>query len=139
MHDGEKWNEKQTDINVALSLILDGLDDVYDMAMLLSADSDQGATAKWFSERLGPQNKRLLAIAPPNRSVPDKVKPYAFKSFSLSRDLVERCIMGPTVQGKSGLIVRPSEYDPPAGWVHPDDRPKGKPPKPPKTWFKATK
>ena len=39
-----KWTEKQTDLNVALELIMDGLDDVYDVALLLSADTDQVAT-----------------------------------------------------------------------------------------------
>ena len=130
MHDGEKWNEKQTDINVALSLMLDGADDVYDMAILLSADSDQGATARFFRERF--PEKRLLAVAPPNRPVSDKVKPYAFQHFSMSRQLMERAVMGETVQGKNGLIVRPPSYAPPVGWMHPDDRPKGKPPKAPK-------
>lgn len=130
MHDGEKWNEKQTDINVALSLILDACDDIYDMAILISADSDQGATAKTFSERF--PHKRLLAVAPPERSVPDKVKPYAFQHFTINRPLMERCVMREAVQGKSGLIMRPNTYAPPQGWMHPDDRPKGKPPKAPK-------
>lgn len=130
MHDGEKYNEKQTDINVALSLILDGCDDIYDMAILLSADSDQAATAKFFTERF--PHKRLLAVAPPDRPVSDKVKPYAFAAFSLNKHTLERCVMRETVQGKTGLIVRPKEYDPPDWWMHPDDRPKGKAPKAPR-------
>jgi NYN domain len=130
MHDGEKWNEKQTDINVALALMTDAFDDLYDMAILISADSDQGSTARFFSERF--PDKKLLAVAPPDRKVPDKVKPYAFQSFSMNRNLMDLAVMRETVQGKSGLIVRPPSYAPPAGWMHPDDRPKGKPPKAPK-------
>ena len=43
------------------------------------------------------------------------------------------------VQGKKGVIWRPAEYKPPEGWVHPDHRPQGKAPKPPKkaAWSKA--
>lgn len=130
MHDGIKWNEKQTDINVALSLILDAVDDVYDIAILVSADSDQGATAKVFKERF--PAKRLLAVAPPNRPVSDKVKPYAHQHFTMPRLLMERCVMSEVVHGKGGAIVRPDEYAPPPGWMHPDARPKGKPPKAPK-------
>lgn len=130
MHDGEKWNEKQTDINVALALMLDGVDNVYDMAILLSADSDQGATARFFRERF--PDKVLLAVAPPNRPVSDKVKPYADQHFTMNRSLMEKCVMGEIVQGKSGNIIRPEEYAPPEGWVHPDQRPKGKAPKIPK-------
>lgn len=132
MHDGDKWNEKQTDINVALSLMLDAVDDVYDIAILLSADSDQGATARIFKERF--PDKRLLAVAPPDRSVPDKVKPYAWKFFSISIATLERCVMKETVQGKTGSILRPASYTPPEGWMHPDDRPRNKPGKPPKKW-----
>lgn len=127
VHDGEKWNEKQSDINVALHLMLDGVDNLYDMAILLSADSDQAATAKLFRERF--PDKKLLGVAPPNKSVPNKVQPYCFAHFALSEATMERCIMSEQVQGRKGLITRPGEYAPPSGWVHPDDRPKGKPPK----------
>lgn len=137
IHDGEKWNEKQSDINVALHLILDACDDKYDMAILLSADSDQAATAKLFCERF--PGKRLLGVAPPTKSVPNKVQAFCYDTYSLSRTVIERCVMGETVKGKSGLIHRPEAYAPPPDWVHPDDRPTGKPPKPPKksAWSKA--
>jgi hypothetical protein len=137
IHDGEKWNEKQSDINVALHLILDGVDDIYDMAILLSADSDQAATAKIFKERFA--GKRLLAVAPPTKSVPNKVHPYCFDHFSLPKLMMERCVMGESVAGKTGAIMRPPEYARPDNWVHPDDRPKGKPPKAPKKWGPAFK
>lgn len=130
MHDGTKWNEKQTDINVALSLILDAQDDLFDIGILLSADSDQGATARFFRERF--PCKKLLSVAPPNRPVSDKVKPYADQHFTMSRALMERAVMPELVEGKHGVIRRPDNYAPPAGWMHPDDRPKGKPPKAPK-------
>ena len=139
IHDGEKWNEKQSDINVALHLMLDGIDDKYDIAILLSADSDQAATAKLFCERF--PDKKLLGVAPPTKAVPNKVQPFCFAHFALSRLTLERCIMGETVAGRTGPISRPAAYAPPPGWVHPDDRPKGKVPKaPPKgAWSKGVK
>ena len=137
VHDGEKWNEKQSDINVALHLMLDAIDNVYDMAILLSADSDQAATAKLFSERF--PYKKLLAVAPPTKAVPNKVQQYCFAHFSLSKEILERCVMGDSVAGTKGAIMRPKAYDPPEDWVHPDDRPKGKPPKAPKIWGKPVR
>lgn len=127
VHDGEKWNEKQSDINVALHLMLDAVDDKYDLAILLSADSDQAATAKMFCERF--PNKKLLGVAPPNKVVPTKVQPHCFQHFSLSIATLERCVMPETIGGLKGLIRRPNQYAPPNGWMHPDNRPKGKPPK----------
>lgn len=120
--------------NVALSLILDAVDDNYDLAVLLSADSDQAATARTFKERF--PGKKLLAVSPPNRPVSDKVKPYAWKAFTLSFTLLERCVLPSEVHGKTGVIRRPDSYAPPEGWVHPDNRPTVKPPKPPRAWGK---
>ena len=127
VHDGQKWNEKQSDINVALHLILDAVDDQYDLAILLSADSDQAATAKMFCDRF--PHKKLLGVAPPNKTVPTKVQPHCFIHFSLSVPMLEKCVMGDAIQGAKGLILRPTQYAPPTGWIHPDHRPKGKPPK----------
>src|SRR3546814_6946805 len=50
--DAGKHSEKQSDINVALSVIIDGIDDVYDWAFLVRADSNQAATADRKSTRL---------------------------------------------------------------------------------------
>jgi hypothetical protein len=123
------YSEKQSDINVALSLILDGLDDVYDAAFLVSADSDQVATAKFFKERLAPKGKRLFAGIPFSKTFPTDYSSLGVQRRDISADFLERCVMGAQVQGKKGMINRPAEYAPPVGWVHPDDRPKGKAPK----------
>lgn len=118
----EKYTEKQSDINVALSLILDGLDDIYDWAFLVSADLDQAATARHFAERLG--HKKLVCVAPPNKEVPQKSLPYSHTHFVLTKQMIEACVMPAIVQTPKGtLIRRPAQYAPPDGWVHPDNRP----------------
>lgn len=120
--DLNKMTEKQSDINVALSLIMDAYDDSYDIAYLLSADSDQAATGRVFSSRF--PSKSLISVAPPTKEPPHKLRPYAKKSFALTFEDIELCLFGGTISGKAGLIVRPTEYAPPSGWVHPDDRPR---------------
>ena len=118
-----KRTEKQSDINVALALILDAEDDLIDSAYILSADSDQAATAIRFRERF--PEKRLYGIAPPTKTVPRKVINEADDHFVLSKLEIETCVMPMYVMGKTGNpIRRPTEYDPPAGWVHPDNRPR---------------
>ena len=126
---GDSYSEKQSDINVALSLICDGEDDLYDAAFLLSADSDQIATARFFRDRLAPKGKRLFAAIPPNKTVPVEYKSLGVPKRQISFVMMERCVMPAQVQGKNGLINRPHEYAPPEGWVHPSDRPTAKPPK----------
>lgn len=135
----KKWTEKQTDINVALAVITDGIDDVYDTAFLLSADTDQVATARTFSERLSPQGKKLIGIAPPGRAVPSDYSKYGVKGVTLTRYQIERCVMPEQVAGPDKLIMRPPEYAPPEGWLHPDNRPKSQPPKQKVAWGKGFK
>ena len=116
-------SEKQSDINVALSLILDAEDGVFDCAYLVSADSDQAATARVFRERF--PKKKLIGVAPPTKVVPNKVIAYADDHFVLSKLDIETCVMPQYIPGKTGnMIRRPDEYAPPSGWVHPDDRPR---------------
>ncbi|MBZ9927762.1 MULTISPECIES: NYN domain-containing protein [unclassified Mesorhizobium] len=118
-----RHSEKQSDINVALSLIMDGIDDIYDWAFLVSADSDQAATARVFKERF--KEKRLVVVAPPNRSPPDKANAYADLTFTISKDQIERSLLPQLVPSLGGgFIRRPKEYDPPDWWMPPDKRPK---------------
>ena len=134
-----KWTEKQTDINVCLELIMDGLDDVYDVAMLLSADTDQVATARVFTDRLKPLGKSLLGVAPPDRSAPNGYSQYAIPSVVLKRFDIERCIMPEEITYEGRMIRRPDEYAPPVDWIHPDNLPKTKPPKTPTKWGPSVK
>ena len=128
----KKWTEKQTDINLALELIMDGLDDVYDVALLLSADTDQVATARVFAERLKPRGKVLVGVAPPDRDTPIGYSTFKVPSVKLKQYDIERCVMPQEIMHDGKMIRRPVEYAPPANWTHPKERPQGKPPKAPK-------
>ncbi len=122
--DSGKRNEKCSDINLALSVILDAQDDLIDAAYILSADSDQGATARVFKERF--PGKKLYGVAPPTKDVPDKVRDHADGSFVLSKLHIETCVMPGFVKGATGMIRMPEQYTRPEDWVHPDDRPRRK-------------
>ena len=132
--------EKQSDINVALSLIVDGLQDEYDIAFLVSADSDQVATARFFRDLLTPKGKELVAAIPFSKTYPTDFSNLGVKRFDITINHIDQCLMPEAVIGKTGNpIMRPAEYKPPDGYVYYDDRPKGKPPKPPKNWGAAVK
>ncbi len=116
--DNGKRTEKQSDINLALHLIKDAHDNVYDCAFILSSDSDQAATARmlrdWFPQ------KWLIGVAPPGNKVPDKIKHYADAHIELKLDELEKCIFDDPLIGRSGKpIPRPKEYNPPKGWIRP--------------------
>lgn len=110
--------EKQSDINLALHLIKDAHDNVYDCAYIVSADSDQAATARmlkdWFPQ------KYLVGTSPPSSKVPDKIKTYADAHFELTLLDLECCVFDHPLIGKSGSpIPRPPEYTPPQRWIRP--------------------
>lgn len=123
---GSEWKkptEKETDINVALSLYEDAVADVFDRAYLLTGDSDQAATAKFF-RRAFPE-KSLVTVSPPGRNFSVHIVPLANGGkIALNKDHIERAIMPPIVMASGKPSARrPREYDPPTGWVHPDNRP----------------
>lgn len=115
--DGD-WSEKQTDINLALSVILDGIDNAYDVAIILSADSDQVATARAFKSRLAQKGKRLFAAIPPGQTFPQGYQKYSVDRLDVTWEMLERCMLPEKVLGLSGnLIERPPSYAPHPLWV----------------------
>jgi uncharacterized LabA/DUF88 family protein len=80
--DSGKRNEKESDINLALSLMRDAYDNAFDCAYILSSDSDQAATAR-FLKRYFP-HKYLIGVSPPSNSVPTKIQTIADAHFDLT-------------------------------------------------------
>lgn len=65
---GNIWpdaNEKMTDVNIATHLMVDAYQDKYDMAMLISGDSDLVPPIKAIHENF--KNKRVFVAFPPKR------------------------------------------------------------------------
>lgn len=137
---GYKWDqprEKATDINLSLSLFADACDDVFDVAFLLTADTDQAATVDFFKTRF--PAKRIINVIPPGRSPSQHLADRSHGKVRLMPNHFDECAL-PEVVERDGFktVHRPREYSPPDGWVHPDARPKGKPGKPPKKWSSPT-
>lgn len=63
------YEEKQTDVSIATALIEDAVTDRYDIALLLSADSDL-CPAVAAARRLRPR-KRIVGVFPPGRHSSD--------------------------------------------------------------------
>jgi uncharacterized LabA/DUF88 family protein len=65
-HTFTKYSEKKSDVNIAVKIITDALEDLYDTAVLISADSDltpcMEAIKKYFP------SKKVLLFFPPKRS-----------------------------------------------------------------------
>lgn len=132
-----KPTEKQSDVNVALSLYRAAIRDEFDVAFLLSADSDL-LPAIEMTKADAPE-KRIFLVTPPNRKHSQRLRAACHGKIHLSVEQMERAVMEPSFHDEHGLIVRPETYAPTEGWVHPNDRPKTKPGKPPKKWGRPVK
>ena len=124
---GDTWSrpsEKQTDINIALHLYHDAFTDVFDQAYLVTADSDQAATARFLSTHF--PKKSLVSVSPPNRNFSQNILRFAGGGkMQISKDAIEGALFPQIVIGDGKPAARrPREYNPPSGWVHPNSRPK---------------
>lgn len=101
---GARWivyEEKETDVNIAIAMLTDAVRDVYDTALLVSADSDlRPAIAAVKRLRVG---KRIVAAFPPRRA--PKIWPPPLTATS--RSATPRC----------PIRSSPPRLSPRAGWL----------------------
>ena len=121
---GHRWDqprEKETDINVALSMYNGAIDDIYDVGFLITADTDQAATLRLIEQRF--PNKKLVAVYPPARDISKHLRDLTHVQIKLKESHIDECVFPAMVRPADGrLVTRPHEYAPPEGWVHPDNR-----------------
>lgn len=122
---GRRWDqprEKETDINVALSAFEDAIAGRIDVAFLVTADTDQAATFR-FLKRSAPGVTRIV-VTPPGREKSKHLRDLSDSNLGIREEDIDLCLFPDMFHDPNGkLIVRPDEYRPPMGWVHPDDRP----------------
>jgi len=111
--------EKEGDVNFAISLISDAHLGLYDVAYMVTADSDQVATAKLFRTRF--PNKAIVSVAPPGRRHSKEIIASCHDTRSIRREVIENCLFpGPTIIRDGRLVAaRPAQYEPPPGWRPP--------------------
>lgn len=114
--------EKATDINLALAAFQDGIDDIYDAAFFVTADTDQAATFSFLRKRL--PHKKLFIVTPPKRDLSKHLFALADGKVTITERMLDDCVMREKVGEGAATVFRPREYDPPAGWMHPEDRPR---------------
>lgn len=114
--------EKATDINLALAAYEDAADDIFDTAFIVTADTDQAATFAFIKRRF--PAKRLFVVTPPGRALSKHLLALADGKVQISERMLDDCVIPETIGEGVATVHRPHEYDPPAGWMHPDDRPK---------------
>ncbi|MDH6650201.1 UNVERIFIED_ORG: hypothetical protein M2312_004872 [Rhizobium esperanzae] len=109
----DTFNEKQSDINLALSVFADAMDDKFDWAYLVSADSDQTATAKFLKSHF--PEKKLITVAPPGQEVSSNIANIAAGKRKLNEIDISSCLFPPIIMREGRNPIRcPRPYEPPS-------------------------
>lgn len=108
---GNRWpepEEKMTDVNIAVRLLVDAFDDGFDTAILISADSDLVPPVREIRERL--PEKRIVAAMPPRRHSRDLAN-LAHASFQIGEQKIRKSQLPDHIQTESGFILqRPATW-----------------------------
>jgi len=101
-------NEKMTDVNIATELLADGFANLFDTALLISADSDLVGPVKRVLHLF--PSKRVVIYFPPNRHSVDLSK-IASRVLHVSRDILIKNQLPDIIQKADGYsLTRPSRW-----------------------------
>lgn len=96
-------NEKMTDVNIAVEILKDAYQDEFDVALLISADSDLVPPVKAVRELF--PTKRVVVAAPPGRYSVGLAK-SASKSLVISRRTIAKSLLPEEIEKADGYILR---------------------------------
>lgn len=103
---GHEWlspKEKMTDVNIATHLLLDAFQDKYDMAMLISGDSDLVPPVKSIHEHF--KNKRVFLAFPPSRHN-KSLSLQAKGSMIIGKSKIKNCQLPEELKSQTGYILK---------------------------------
>ena len=109
---GAKWTtyeEKLTDVNIGVEVLRDAYDDVFDTAIIISADGDLAAPITATLNRF--PEKRIIVAFPPD-GYSQRLKQIATGYISIGRDTCRRSQLLGEVEKPGGYVLTN-----PAGWV----------------------
>lgn len=101
------FNEKMTDVNIATQMIMDAYNDRYDMAMLISGDSDLVPPMKEIHTNY--KNKRVFVAFPPKRHN-NSVALVAKGSLTIGRKKLVSSQFPEEVTKKDGYVLKKPNY-----------------------------
>lgn len=105
-HCGTSWQsfeEKRTDVNIAVEMLVDAQADLFDVALLISADSDLSAPIEQI-RRLHPAKRIIVAFPPDRRS--GNLSRLAHGSFTIGEAKLRQSQLPHTVVKPGGFALR---------------------------------
>lgn len=111
---GNEWKaheEKETDVRIALAIMEDGIDGLYDRAIIVSGDSDLVPVIEKARTRF--VHKSFYVAAPPGQySKSRNIRGVSHGSFEISPARLQKCLFDEVVVNQDGETVsdRPEQY-----------------------------
>ena len=106
--------EKETDVHIALRVLADAVDDVFDRAIIISADSDLVPVLAMLLDRY--PEKRILVATPPGRfAIGRDLRQRANFEMEITKGRIAKCLLPGEICVADGevIVTRPTDYDPP--------------------------
>tara|TARA_R110002049_G_scaffold291383_2_gene475301 strand:- start:10577 stop:11197 length:621 start_codon:yes stop_codon:yes gene_type:complete len=103
---GSSWpdyEEKMTDVNIAVQLIADAYDDKFDTALIISADSDLTTPVEFVLNRF--PNKKIVIAQPPGRNS-NQLSRAATTAFQISRKKLQSNQLPNSLITPAGITLR---------------------------------
>ena len=99
--------EKETDVNIGAHLMADALQDRFDRALVISADTDLNGVVEFARNEA--RSKIIQIVAPPGRKRNNRMALFAISKGKVAQSLLpDEC----ELDGK--IISRPESYLPPS-------------------------
>lgn len=104
----QSYEEKKTDVNIAMALLNDASDDLFDVALVISADSDLVPPIE--SVRHRHPGKRVIVVFPPQRRSHDLAR-VATAAFPLGRKVIADSQFPDSYTTPAGIVLqRPARW-----------------------------
>lgn len=97
------YHEKMTDVNISVELLTDAFTDSYDIAFLLTADSDLVGPVRAIRS-LFPK-KRVIALFPPGR-YSSAIRAAVHGTIRINADSLSECLFSNEVEQENGYILK---------------------------------
>lgn len=111
--------EKETDVNFALTFLEDAFLDEFDRAIIISADGDYVPAVKSVRRRF-PKKEVFLAAPPGRLGHARELSAVCSGSLQITAGRIARHLLPERITLSTGdTITRPSHYDWPVGWTPP--------------------
>ncbi len=105
----QSYEEKMTDVNIAVEMVRDAHDDLFDAAIVVSADSDLSRPITAIRERF--PEKRAIVAFPPSR-FSSHLRQIADAAFFIRRDTLRDSQLPEHITKQDGIVLsRPSSWD----------------------------